>query len=73
MPFTQFTLSEPIPDLECLRCGKVHKYDGVSDWEECLVLKDTRFIPPQVACWCDEGCFSEWLDLPEAKELFPTM
>ena len=73
MPFTQLTLSEPIPDLERLNCGELHKYDGVGDWEECLVLKDTRSIPLQVACWCNEGCFSHWLDSPEAKELFPTM
>ena len=73
MPFTQLTLSEPIPDLECLNCGRVYRYDGIGDWEECLVLKDTRFIPPQVACWCDEACLGQWLDSPEAKELFPTM
>jgi len=73
MPFIQLTLSEPVPDLECLNCGRVHEYDGVGDWNECLVLKDTRYIPPRVACWCDEGCFGEWLDSPESKELFPTL
>jgi hypothetical protein len=73
MPFTQLTISEPIPDLKCLNCGQVHKYDGVGDWQGCIVLKDSRLIPAQVACWCDEACLSHWLDSPGAKELFPTM
>lgn len=73
MPLVQITLSEPIPDLECLSCGEIHKYDDGGEWGECLVLKDTRFIPPQVACWCNEACFNKWLDSAEAKELFPTM
>jgi len=55
MPLIQLTLSEPIPDLECLNCGRVHRYDGIGEWEECLVLKDTRFIPPQVACRLSRG------------------
>jgi len=73
MPFTELTLSDPIPDLHCLNCGEVHRYDGVNGWECCLVMEDTRFIPPKVACWCDEACFNSWLDSPKSKELFPTM
>jgi len=70
MGLIQLTLSEPIPDLKCMSCQKVHKYDG-DDWEGCLVIKDTRFIPPQVGCWCDEKCFAEWLNSPDAKEFLP--
>ena len=73
MPLIQLTLSEPIPDLLCSNCGAIHEYDGVSEWDGCLVLKDTRFIPPKVACWCDESCFSKWLDSPDSKEFFPIL
>ena len=73
MPLTEIATSDPIPDLECLQCGEVHRYDVIGGWDACLVLTDTRFIPPHVGCWCNEVCFNQWLDSPEAKELFPTM
>ena len=59
--------------VECSACGQRHTYDRVTGYE-CLVLIDGRDRPNLVAgAWCDEGCLSDWLDSPDAKQLFPTM
>jgi len=59
--------------VRCVSCAEKHTYDQVTGYE-CLVLVDGRDRPNLVvAAWCDEGCFGDWLDSPNAKVLFPTM
>ena len=59
--------------VECSTCGKRHAFDLVVGYE-CLVLVDGRDRPNLVVgAWCDEGCFSKWLNSPQARALFPTM
>lgn len=72
MPRIQITLSDPVPDLKCLACGKVHQfYSDVREWGDCLVLEDTRFIPHAIwGCWCDENCFWEWYNSLKVNQLF---
>ena len=60
-------------DVVCLSCGEKHTYDRLMGYD-CLVLIDGRNQPSMiVGAWCDEGCLSDWLDSPDAKQLFPTM
>lgn len=71
MPLIEITLSDPVPDVNCLACGKLHKYDGFSDWEECLILKDSRFIPAAIwGAWCNEECFKNWFKAKGIESLF---
>ena len=58
--------------VSCATCGEEHAFDPVMGYD-CLVLIDGRTRPNRIWAWCDEACFSKWLDSPEAKELFPTM
>jgi hypothetical protein len=60
-------------DVVCDTCGTEHTYDPVMNYD-CLILIDGRNLPNMIiGAWCDEGCFNDWLDSPDAKKLFPTM
>jgi len=58
--------------VRCATCDNEHAYDQVMGYD-CLVLIDGRNRPNRIWAWCNELCFNNWLDSPEAKELFPSM
>lgn len=56
----------------CETCREEHEENNFGK-AGCLVLRDEREQVPAVWAWCNEACLGEWLDSPEARELFPRM
>ncbi|MBI4215903.1 MAG: hypothetical protein HY687_00695 [Chloroflexi bacterium] len=63
---------EDSPVFICEACQKEHEEDNFGQ-AGCLVLRDEREQVAVSWVWCDEACLSQWLDSPEARQLFPTM
>ena len=57
--------------VSCETCGEKHTYDQLMGYD-CLVLIDGRYCPNSLWAWCNEVCLNQWLDSPNAKELFAT-
>lgn len=67
----EITLSDPMPNVRCLACGKEYQYDSFMSGWGCLILKDERIIPPTIwGAWCDETCFTRWYATPESIHIF---
>lgn len=68
MTYIPITLSEPIPKVNCLECGKEYEYDPVAGWG-CLILTDERNAPTVIlGIWYNKTCLNQWLSKPKAKE-----
>lgn len=70
MPKTEFYLYGET--VSCATCGEEYVADPLMGYD-CLILIDGREPPSRIWGWCNEVCFNQWLDSPEAKELFPIM
>jgi len=62
------TAGDPVPDVKCLHCGKIHEYDQVMGWG-CFILMDEYQIPNVIlGAWCRQECFENWFSTQTGKQ-----